>query len=551
MASLVTWLERAPALASALDQLPSPFDDEGPHPIARRAALALQEELLKGELAPGVSTRVLDRPEGGKMLGVMVARAADGRLGVVKAFSGQVDGRWEVPGWAPPAFDAEARLRVEPAADVAVKALTARMEELAASAELQRAREAFANVEAELARERAELRTHHAQRRRRRHEARAHIAPADVGWLRLLGDESRRDDGERRALDGRCRALAAAAVKPLRRLLRRLEAMGRLRRLISRRAMQAIHDTYQLTNAAGRRTTLRALFASGEPPWGAGDCAAPKLLVFAVQQGLRPLALAEFWWGPPPPGGGRVQGRFYPACRTKCGPILPFLLEGFCAAARRVHRPASVSGGPLRILHEDERLLVVLKPVGLLSVPGKDPSLGDSVLSRLRERLPDARGPLLVHRLDLDTSGLLLAAKDDEAHRFLQAQFISRSVRKRYVAWLEGEVFGEAGSISLPLRVDLDQRPVQIVDFQGGREALTDWSVVLRKPGRTRIWLSPRSGRTHQLRVHAAHRLGLGAPIIGDRLYGRGGERLLLHAESLTIRHPDGRQLTFAAPAPF
>jgi tRNA pseudouridine32 synthase/23S rRNA pseudouridine746 synthase len=156
-----------------------------------------------------------------------------------------------------------------------------------------------------------------------------------------------------------------------------------------------------------------------------------------------------------------------------------------------------------------------------------------------------------VHRLDLDTSGLLLAALDEDAHQLLQKQFISRSLNKRYIALLEGELSEEEGTISLPLRPDLDQRPLQIVDFVHGREAITEWRVLERREGRTRVVFFPRSGRTHQLRVHAAHPRGLGAPIVGDRLYGKTAERFFLHAETLTFRHPNGNMLTVSSPAPF
>jgi tRNA pseudouridine32 synthase/23S rRNA pseudouridine746 synthase len=230
---------------------------------------------------------------------------------------------------------------------------------------------------------------------------------------------------------------------------------------------------------------------------------------------------------------------------------LPFLLEGFPVAPRRTWRPRPPSEEALVTVYEDERVVVVLKAEGLLSVPGRGEAMEDSVLFRLRNRYPDAKGPLLVHRLDLDTSGLLLAAKDEEAHAHLQAQFISRRVKKRYVAWLEGEVVGEGGTVALPLRVDVDQRPLQVVDFVDGREAVTQWRVLGREAKRTRVAFTPLTGRTHQLRVHAAHASGLGAPIVGDRLYGRPGGRLLLHAESLGFRHPDGRSLGFTIPAPF
>jgi tRNA pseudouridine32 synthase / 23S rRNA pseudouridine746 synthase len=208
-----------------------------------------------------------------------------------------------------------------------------------------------------------------------------------------------------------------------------------------------------------------------------------------------------------------------------------------------------------RAVFDDEWIAVVEKPVGLLSVPGRSGLLKDSVLSRLRVRYPDASGPLLVHRLDLDTSGLLIAAKDQQTYGALQQLFERREVEKRYVAWLDGTLAGERGTIELALRVDLDDRPRQIHDPVHGKPAVTDWQVLDRTSTRTRVALSPRTGRTHQLRVHAAHPLGLAAPIVGDRLYARNAHdepRLLLHAEALSFVHPrTGQRLSLTCPVPF
>ncbi len=425
----------------------------------------------------------------GKMFGVLVLE--DG--GVLHAFSG--DSRLEGD-WAPHVYDAEARRLIEPEADRIVKALTAQRPSLDERDALQ------ARLDAE---------------------------------LRALAGA---DKAERRKLHQRAKEQLAAFAP----LVRRRAAIERLRRVVSQEAMRRIHDTYVLENSLGERARLRELFTNGEPPWGAGECAAVKLLQHAIRTKRRPVALAEVWWGPPPAAGARVQGAFYPACRTKCGPVLPFLLRGLDVEPRRAHRS---SPRPFETLHEDAHLAVLVKPEGLLSVPGKEET--DSVLERLRARHPNA---LLVHRLDLDTSGVLLAALDGDTYRKLQAQW--HGVEKRYVAWLEGDVVGERGVIELPLRVDLEQRPRQLVDRQHGRHALTRWEVLERRDGRTRVALFPRTGRTHQLRVHAAHAEGLGAPIVGDRLYGTPADRLMLHAESLAFTHPaTNERLVFSAFPPF
>lgn len=557
-----TWItpfEPQPAPRDLTEAFPSPFDELGPHALAHRAAEAMQAELRAGFIAPGIPSATLHGPEGGKMFGVLVVQRPDGRIGFLRSFSGMLAGQWELPGFVPPLFDREARTRVEPAGEAVVKGLFARAEALDTSPELVSLRTAHEAQKVRHAEEREAMRARHEQRKQRRHALRAGLtAPGSLTdaasreALHALDQESRGDKAERRRLDA-AQDEERRALEPKRaRLERRLQALERLRRIVCRALMKRIHDTYEVPNARGERRPLRALFAPGEPPSGAADCAAPKLLAHAFTHGLRPLALAEFWWGAPPSSGGRVSGAFYAACRDKCAPLLPFMLEGLRVSAPRAFSPPALVNGELSIVFEDAWLIVVDKPSGLLSVPGKDTSVTDSVLARLRARHPRAEGPLLVHRLDLDTSGLLVAALDSRTHAALQRQFLHRGVQKRYVAWLEGAVRGEEGTIDFPMRVDLDDRPRQIHDPVHGKPAVTRWRVLERRGERTRVALFPLTGRTHQLRVHAAHPLGLGAPIVGDRLYGHPDDRLMLHAESLSFLHPEtGQRVSFERPAPF
>ena len=324
----------------------------------------------------------------------------------------------------------------------------------------------------------------------------------------------------------------------------------------SRELMPLIQSTYRLSDAAGEVRTLHEIFAPAKPPAGAGDCAAPKLLAEAYRRGLRPLALAELWWGAPLRSGDRRAGSFYPACQGKCGPILAHMLRGLPADPPPLFGAARFADWEPAAMYEDAHLLIVDKPSGMLSVPGRSGLLQDSVSTRLRTRYPDATGQLVVHRLDMDTSGLLLAAKDTVTFSALQRLFSLREVDKRYVAWLDGDVVGDAGVIELPMRTDIDDRPRQIHDAVHGKPASTSWQVLDRRDGRTRVALTPHTGRTHQLRVHAAHAAGLDAPIVGDRLYGRvapdHGERLLLHAERLAFVHPvTGALLTLECVVPF
>ena len=555
----ITPFEPRPAPDALAGAFPSPFDELGPHALARQAAEVMQAELRTGFIAPGIPTALLDGPEGGKMFGVLVVRQPDGRLGFLRSFSGMLAGRWAVEGFVPPLFDREARAQVEPAGEAVVKALFARAEALRTSEELVSLRTAHEAQQARHAEERAALRTRHEEKRRKRHARRAELTASAAlteaekrAALHALDQESRGDKAEGRRLEAAQQEEHRALAPRKARLERRLRALERLRWIVCRALMRRIHDTYRVPNARGEHRPLRALFSPGEPPSGAADCAAPKLLAHAFTQGLRPLALAEFWWGTPPSSGGRASGAFYAACRDKCGPLLPFMLEGLSVAPPRAFSPPAVVAEDLTVIFEDAWVVVVDKPQGLLSVPGKHASVTDSVLARLRARYPRASGPLLAHRLDLDTSGLLVAALDPRTYADLQGQFTRREVHKRYVAWVEGHVQGDQGTIDFPMRVDLDDRPRQIHDPVHGKAAVTRWQVLERRGGRTRVAFFPLTGRTHQLRVHAAHPLGLGAPIVGDRLYGHPDERLHLHAESLSFRHPEtGQPVSFERPAPF
>lgn len=559
MPSLVTWFDPQPAAAELPARMPSPFD-HGVHPLARRAAAALRAQLAATAGAWG-----LDQPGGGKMLGVLVVAAADGRVGFLRGFSGMVGGRWHVDGFVPPLFDERARDAVWRDGEDELCAMARAIDALAASDERAAADAALADLEREHAAARAALADDHQRRRAARHAERARLAAvppperARQEALAALARASQGDRADHRRLEAAQRARRAAAVARVDAVVRAREALEAARAARSRELLVAIHDAYVVPAATGARRPLRELFAPAEPPGGAGDCAAPKLLAHAFRAGLRPLALAEVWCGAPPRTGDRRDGAFYPACRGKCGPLLAHMLDGLAVEPAPQYGAAPVADHEPAVVHADAWLVVVDKPCGLLAVPGRSGLLRDSVLTRLRRRDPDASGPRIVHRLDLDTSGLMLVARDAATHAALQRQFARREVAKRYAAWLDGEVRGERGTIELALRVDLDDRPRQLHDPVHGKAAVTAWQVVARtavagRP-RTRVALTPHTGRTHQLRVHAAHPAGLDAPIVGDRLYGRDvhdGGRLQLHAEALAFTHPrTGQRLAFERPAPF
>ena len=297
---------------------------------------------------------------------------------------------------------------------------------------------------------------------------------------------------------------------------------------------------YQLLNARGEvkdlvdiwqsyysRPKLRQKFPL--PPGGTGDCCAPKLLQYAYQQGLKPVCMAEFWWGATTHTELRQHLNYYPACRGKCKPILTWMLEGLDVDPNPELQ--GVAHLELNTVYEDNDIVVVDKPSGMLSVPGRIDDY--SVETVMRQRYPDA---MIVHRLDMGTSGLLIVAKSSEAYHPLQEQFIKHQVKKKYVAMLEGRGKKEevGGTVSLPLRPDPMNRPRQMVDMEHGKRAVTDYEFL----SDDLVALYPQTGRTHQLRIHCAHPDGLGRPIVGDELYGTKGDRLMLHASEIWFVHP-------------
>lgn len=622
-ADLLVALEPAPALHELPRRFPSPFDSRRAHPLAARAADQLMAELATA--FPGGVPAAGERDERleGKMFAVLVVQAPNGGIGALRGFSGMLGGRWEAAGFVPPMFEVAAREPWWGEAQAQLRRWDEELRQLEAGRDAVALRAEWAALQRQQAAEAEELRQRHRERRAARHRTRqalraaepspalaarqspardrpsvaAEPAPSPATAEHALDQESRGDGAERRRLDAAQRSARLPLQARLAELEERHAALSRLRAESSARFQRQLHDLYAVPSWRGDARPLRDLFAPGEPPSGAGDCAGPKLLAHALRAGLRPLALAELWWGPSPLGGGRHHGQLYPACRGKCGPLLPHLLRGLDvedaplfgggapepdeddAGDERVHShsvapyPDSPHRGmktsprslndpashlpDLEIVHEDEWLVALTKPCGLLSVPGRSAALADSVLARLRRLLPGATGPLLVHRLDLDTSGLLLAAKDRATHAALQRQFARREIEKRYVALLDGELSaarGDRGTIELALRTDLDDRPRQIHDPLHGKPAITHWQVLQRSSATTRVALFPRTGRTHQLRVHAAHPLGLAASILGDRLYGRPSDspRLMLHAERLAFIHPGtGVRLELVGEVPF
>ena len=323
------------------------------------------------------------------------------------------------------------------------------------------------------------------------------------------------------------------------------------RKEISTNLQQTLFEKYQFLNQFKEQKGILDIFhnPSSRPPAGAGDCSAPKLLQYAFQHELTPVAMAEFWWGISPNSEVRKHKNFYPSCQSRCKPILNHMLKGIEMDENLIHKNLS-KNKELRIVFEDDDLIIVNKPPEFLSVPGKE--ITDSVYTRIKQKYPTATGPLIVHRLDMSTSGIIVLTKTKEANKIVQKQFIKRTVKKRYVALLSGKLTKKQGVIKLPLRLDLDDRPRQLVDFINGKKAETNWTVIAHNNNQTRIHFYPITGRTHQLRIHAAHKQGLHIPIRGDDLYGNKQDRLYLHAEFIEFVHPSSKkEISFTVPADF
>ncbi len=508
--------------------------------LPRTAAAEAAATALMAELATAA-----DQGQEGKMYGILLAKTATGAVVTLKGFSGLLQGQGQVEGWVPP-IPGRAQVALAETETLAhldrITAEILTLQALPERVQLAQQRQIYGEQRRSLAA------VHQRQRRDRQHQ-RQHLSTTRQGIplrnaLAQLDRQSQQEGIERRRL----KQAQDQVIAPLQKICdsadARIRALKRERKTRSRQLQAQMHGAYRLTNFAGESMTLAALSPQGLPT-GTGDCAAPKLLHYAAIQGWQPLAMAEFWWGPPQ--GDKQPGQFYGPCRDRCQPIMGFLLSGATAAMV----PAVATDLTLAILYEDKTLIAVDKPPGLLSVPGRTGDRQDSVLSRLRCQYP--RDDIqTVHRLDQDTSGILLLARNLHAHRDLTAQFQQRQVHKQYEAIVVGTVSPGVGTVDLPLWGDPSERPRQTVNFQRGKASQTHYRVLSTTGHHTRIAFCPLTGRTHQLRVHAA--LGLNAPILGDRLYNPSPPttRLHLHAQELRFIHPTRAiEVSLSSPVPF
>lgn len=472
----------------------------------------------------------------GKMFGVLVVRTSNGQIGYLAAFSGNLAGSNLHDFFVPPIYDLlqpDGFFRIEEANISAINMQIKKMEE---SMEYQSARTTLADTtsmaEQQLSKAKHALKEAKAEREKKRAQG------VNETELKRMERESQFQKAEYKRMERRMKDEINVYTEKLQTIERTIDQLKQERRKRSARLQQQLFEQFHILNAKGEIKDLCEIFKDTPqktPPAGAGECALPKLLQFAYLHRLEPLAMGEFWWGMSPKDEIRHEGHFYPSCKSKCEPILKHMLIGLKVEknplAENIHKDT-----PLEIIYEDEWIVVINKPAGMLSVPGKDNL--DSVSQRLHRLYPHATGPLIVHRLDMATSGLMLAAKDKNIHQQLQALFETRKIKKRYTAILEGNVPDNEGKITLPLCPDINDRPRQRVDYEYGKPAVTLYKVLEKTPDETLVSFYPQTGRTHQLRVHAAHNQGLNCPIKGDELYGKKADRLYLHAAELSFIHP-------------
>lgn len=528
--------------------LNNPFCYE-PHALTLLAASQLCDYL-------GSKPEWMEEIAGGKMFGVLVCRDGGGRVGFLAAYSGQLAGRGDWPWFVPLVFD-----YLQP--DGYFRQEESRISEMNRLVEKLESAESYQDMVGELRRVKAEGEADVGRYRRYMQECKQRrdaLRARGGGDEQALVAESQFQKAELRRKKYYWQQLADRAAGRLGPLEERVEALKRERRRRSDALQQWLFGHFLLLNVHGESRSLTSIFAEtpqGTPPSGAGECCAPKLLHYAFKHGFQPLCMGEFWQGRSPRMEVRHHGRFYPACRGKCKPILTWMLDleesGRLSLQDGMEPDGHAANGSsgLEICHADGSIIVVNKPSGLLSVPGRNglPSV-ESILSGRYGRV------FMPHRLDQDTSGLLVVARTMDAYHHLQRQFLERTMSKEYEALLDGVAPIGEGVISLPLRPDLMDRPRQLVDRDHGKAATTYYNIINVENGRTRVLLVPHTGRTHQLRVHCAHSEGLGLPIAGDQLYGKafGGRegRLCLHARRLAFIHPATlRQMSFLSPTPF
>lgn len=532
-----------------MDYLPKEFAGDGsgftnpfryvPSPAVREAARRLMERISGSpDLEKALCT--------GKMLGVLVVRDQSGNTGYLSAFSGLVDGKSRIEGFVPPIFDLTSPDGHYRSKEKEISSIVQQLRELENSPSYLRSKEELTAIRTRMHSALESMREKMAVSRSSRAKERSE--GASDARLAELNRQSQFEKAEYKRVRAHYEAEIASLEANLQQYAERIASLKKQHRRMSDDLQRWIFGQYTVHNAKGEQSSIWRIFAEKNlvPPGGTGECAAPKLLEYAFRNGLEPLSMGEFWYGKPSPTAVRVQGHFYPSCTSKCGPLLGFMLKGL--EIDELQSPV-LSG--VELIHSDDHIIVVSKPSGMPSVPGLDGR--KSMLEMLREAFGGE--VYAVHRLDMDTSGLMVFARTPEAQAHLQQQFEERKVSKTYWARLcppddvpvydvaDARPHPDSGTISLPLAPDYDERPRQRVDPHSGKPAVTDYRILGTNPdGTTDLLFHPLTGRTHQLRVHSAHSLGLSRPIAGDLLYGGflpGIHRLCLHAQGLAFTHPE------------
>lgn len=474
----------------------------------------------------------------GKMFGVLIVQN-NGKLGYLAGYSGQIVGRSDWPDFVPAVFDylqPDGYFKIH---EAEISAINRHIRELEQGKALLDAHKRLEDLKAE--QEKA------IQAFKASHPSKQKEGESKDELIRRRQFEN----AELHRLRKKYRVSVEAALGEVDRMENEIRNLRQQRRQKSDNLQSWLFRQFRLNNGKGDVKDIEAIFheygllqdRKMVAPAGSGECCEPKMLQYAFLHGMQPVSMAMFWWGKSPKEEVRRHLQCYPACSGKCKPLLWWMLQGVDVAPNPLEDNRHLV---LPIVFEDEDICVVCKPSGMLSVPGK--SARESVYSLMKSHCKDAEGPLIVHRLDMATSGLMVIAKNWTAYHCLQGQFLRHEVKKRYVARLSRTVNTEKGVLTLPLRPDLDDRPRQMVDPVYGKEATTFY----QKIDDRHVALYPQTGRTHQLRVHCAHPDGLDNPIEGDELYGQRGRRLCLHAEQLTFCHPrTGERMTFEWKADF
>lgn len=500
-----------------------------PHELCKIAAhevmdFALSQDEWRNELLAG------------KMLGVLVVKDNNGTLGYLAAYSGNLAHTGEHPYFVPHIYNLLEPQGLFRTGEAEISEINHSIEALENSPERKETEELLSTILAKHEDEEIKMRQAMESAKAKRDKLRSEGNISAEQEAALI-KESQFMKAEMRRLKKRHREQLAALTQRLNDYDAHIAHLKQQRCLMSEELQSQLFSLFVVRNARGESLDVATIFdhrLHRLPPGGTGDCCAPKLLQYAFLHGLKPVCMAEFWVGQSPQGEVRHHGHYYPACRSKCLPLMEFMLQGLDVESNQL---ATAPSSEVQVIYEDQWLIVVDKPAGMLTVPGKDAD-AKSLLEIVDEMLPEGENALEVHRLDQATSGLVIIAKTKDTQSALRQQFEQRKVHKTYLALLDGCPAEQEGVIDLPLRPNPDDRPRQIVDHKNGKQAITHYHVLEHRGNRTLVEFTPLTGRTHQLRVHASHPQGLNCPIVGDMLYGTASDRLHLHAQTISFTHP-------------